>query len=112
MALIDLVEACSHMPFPSTQIASHLMPVLVQIAKCGRRVAFRYSSQGPTGMRRRGSTPSRPRCVGGGLSRCREVIISFMESKPKMMIKVPNYIEQAPRRGFSAGARMKAEHPL
>lgn len=108
------------MPFPSTQIASHLMPVLVQIAKqlapitmvCGRLVAFRYSSQGPTEMRRRGSTPSRPRCVGGGLSRCREVIISFMESKPKMMIKVPNYIEQAPRRGLSAGAHMKAEHPL
>lgn len=30
--------------------------------------------------------------MGVGLG---EVIISFMEGKPKMMIKVPSYIEQA-----------------
>jgi len=55
--------------FFKQHIATHLMPVLVGIAKSHQDEAARKYAF--------------------------EVIVSFIESKPKMMLKVPNYIEQA-----------------
>ncbi|CAK9028346.1 Importin-5 (Imp5) (Importin subunit beta-3) (Karyopherin beta-3) (Ran-binding protein 5) (RanBP5), partial [Durusdinium trenchii] len=55
--------------FFKQHIATHLMPVLCGIAKSHQDMAARKYAF--------------------------EVIVSFMESKPKMMLKVPHYIEQA-----------------
>ncbi|CAE7545969.1 Ipo5 [Symbiodinium sp. CCMP2592] len=62
-------QATETADFYKQHIASHLMPVLCGIAKSHQDNSSRKYAF--------------------------EVIITFMESKPKMMVKIPHYIEQA-----------------
>lgn len=62
-------QATETADFYKQHIASHLMPVLCGIAKSHQDDSSRKYAF--------------------------EVIITFMESKPKMMVKIPHYIEQA-----------------